>query len=50
MGEAVGTLGVKLTGVFAGVFSLVSLLFFAFYDENSVTKFIEEHRKERSER
>ena len=45
-GESVGMIGVKLTGVFAGIFSLVSLLFFIFYDEKSVTSFIDEHRKE----
>ena len=46
MGESVGMLGVKLTGVFAGVFSLVSLIFFMLYDEKSVTEFINKHRKE----
>ena len=45
-GESIGLLGVKLTGVFAGVFSLVSLLFFTYYNEKSVTAFIDEHRKE----
>ena len=45
-GESVGMLGVKLTGVFAGLFSLVSLIFFIFYNEKSVTKFIDEHREE----
>ena len=45
-GESVGMLGVKLTGVFAGLFSLVSLIFFVFYDEKTVTKFIDDHRKE----
>ena len=49
-GESVGMLGVKLTGVFAGVFSLVSLIFFICYNEKSVTKFIGEHRKEESEK
>ena len=44
-GESVGMLGVKLTGVFAGVFSLVSLLCFLVYDEKSVTAFIAKHRK-----
>ena len=44
-GESVGMLGVKLTGVFAGVFSLVSLVFFCFYNEKGVTKFIDEHRE-----
>ena len=48
-GETVGMLGVKLTGVFAGVFSLVSLVFFVLYDEKSVTRFIEAHRKEKSD-
>lgn len=45
-GESVGMLGVKLTGVFAGIFSLVSLIFFMIYNEKGVTAFIEEHRKE----
>ena len=43
-GETVGMLGVKLTGVFAGLFSLVSLAFFVFYNEKSVTEFIDKHR------
>ena len=45
-GESVGMLGVKLTGVFAGLFSLISLLCFVFYDEKSVTAFIQQHRKD----
>lgn len=45
-GESVGILGVKLTGVFAGVFSLASLICFIVYDETSVTAFIAKHRKE----
>ena len=44
-GGTVGMMGVKLTGIFAGVFSLVSLLFFIFYNERSVTEFIDNHRK-----
>ena len=44
-GESVGMFGVKLTGVFAGVFSLASLVFFMFYNEKAVTAFIEEHRR-----
>ena len=44
-GESVGILGVKLTGVFAGLFSLVSLLCFLVYDEKTVTAFIAKHRK-----
>ena len=43
--EAVGMLGVKLTGVFAGIFSLVSLIFFVIYNEKGVTEFIDEHRR-----
>lgn len=43
-GESVGMLGVKLTGVCAGVFSLVSLMFFMFYNERVVTEFIDKHR------
>ena len=42
-GEAVGLLGVKLTGEFAGGFSLLSLLFFLFYNDKKVTSYIEEH-------
>ena len=42
-GEAVGMLGVKLTGVFAGIFSLLSLVFFLFYNDRKVTEFIEAH-------
>ena len=42
-GEAVGLLGVKLTGVFAGGFSLLSLVFFLFYNDKKVTSYIEEH-------
>ena len=49
-GEAVGLLGVKLTGVFAGGFSLLSLLFFLFYNDKKVTAYIESHaRKEKEE-
>ena len=44
-GEAVGFLGVKLTGVFAGGFSLLSLVFFLFYNDRKVTESIEAHRK-----
>ena len=49
-GESVGMLGVKLTGVFAGVFSLASLIFFMLYNEKSVTEFIEENRKGTAEK
>lgn len=49
-GESVGMLGVKLTGVFAGVFSLLSLIFFMLYKEKDVTEFIEKHRKGNSEK
>ena len=45
-GESVGILGVKLTGVFAGFFSLVSLICFMVYDEKTVTAFIAKHRKD----
>ncbi len=43
-GESVGMLGVKLTGIFAGVFSLLSLVFFMLYNDKKVTAYIEEHR------
>ena len=46
-GESVGLLGVKLTGVFAGGFSLLSLVFFLMYNDKKVTAYIENHsRKE----
>lgn len=48
-GESVGLLGVKLTGVFAGVFSLISLICFTVYDEKGVTAFIARHRKDGSD-
>ena len=45
-GESVGLQGVKLTGVFAGIFSLLSLIVFAFYNDKKVTATIEKYRKE----
>lgn len=45
-GESVGLEGVKLTGVYAGVFSVLSLVFFLLYNEKKVTRYIEEHTKE----
>ena len=48
-GEEVGMLGVKLTGVFAGIFSLVSLVFFALYNEKGVTEFISANGKDKKE-
>ena len=44
-GESVGLQGVKLTGVFAGGFSLLSLIFFTLYNDKRVTATIEKHRK-----
>lgn len=49
-GESVGMLGVKLTGVFAGVFSLLSLIFFAVYNEKGVMKFIDEHTEDKNKK
>ena len=40
-GEQVGIQGVKLTGIYAGVFSLLSLVFFCFYNEKKVLHNIE---------
>ncbi len=45
-GESVGLLGVKLTGIFAGGFSLLSLVFFLLYNDKKVTESIAAHRKE----
>ena len=44
-GESVGLLGVKLTGIFAGGFSLLSLIFFMIYNDKAVTAYIEAHSK-----
>lgn len=44
-GESVGMQGVKLTGVYAGIFSLLSLIFFALYNDKKVTKYIEDHTR-----
>ncbi|MDE6660076.1 MAG: hypothetical protein K2K01_08210, partial [Eubacterium sp.] len=35
-GESVGMQGVKLTGVYAGVFSLISLILFVAYNDKKV--------------
>ncbi len=43
-GESVGLQGVKLTGIFAGGFSLLSLIFFMLYNDKKVTASIEKHR------
>lgn len=40
-GQSVGLLGVKLTGIFAGIFSLFSLIFFMFYNEKTVINTIQ---------
>lgn len=45
-GESVGLEGVKLTGVFAGLFSLLSLIVFIFYNDKKVTQTIDKYRKE----
>ncbi len=45
-GESVGLLGVKLTGIFAGGFSLLSLIFFLLYNDKKVTASIAAHQKE----
>lgn len=50
-GESVSLLGVKLTGVFAGGFSLLSLIFFIFYNDKKVVSTIEKYRtKEKGEK
>ena len=42
-GESVGMKGVKLTGVYAGVFSLISLILFILYDDKKVSEGIKKH-------
>lgn len=46
-GESVGLQGVKLTGVYAGIFSVLSLAFFLLYNEKKVTEYIETHTGKR---
>lgn len=46
-GESVGLEGVKLTGVCAGIFSLLSLIIFLFYNDKKVNSTIDELRKEK---
>jgi GPH family glycoside/pentoside/hexuronide:cation symporter len=44
-GESVGLLGIKLTGIFACAFSIISVVFFMIYNDKNVTDTIEEHNK-----
>lgn len=44
-GEVVGLLGVKLTGVFAGTFSIISLIFIFLYNEKKVNKTIKDYQQ-----
>ena len=46
-GESVSLMGVKLTGVFAGGFSLLSLIFFIFYNDKRVISTIEEYKNKK---
>lgn len=48
-GEEVGLMGIKLTGVFAGAFSLLSAVFFCFYNDKGVTRKIEDGLKRKAE-
>ena len=48
-GESVSLIGVKLTGVCAGVFSLLSLIFFIFYNDKKVVSTIEKYRNKEKE-
>jgi len=47
-GEEVGLLGVKLTGIFACVFTVASIVFFHLYDDKKVTENIERLKAERN--
>lgn len=49
-GESVSLIGVKLTGVCAGVFSLLSLVFFIFYNDKKVIATIEKYRSKEKEK
>lgn len=46
-GENVGVLGIKLTGIFACAFSIISVVFFMIYNDNNVTKTIENHNNKK---
>ena len=41
-GTSVGLQGIKLTGLIAGAFSLISIVFFALYDEKAVSDYLKE--------
>lgn len=45
-GASVGLQGVRFTGIYAGVFSLLSLVFFLLYQDTAVTQAIENHGKQ----
>ncbi|MEG2456834.1 MAG: MFS transporter, partial [Clostridia bacterium] len=45
-GEDVGLMGVKLTGIFAGGFSLLSAIFFTFYKDKEVSDYIRDKKAE----
>ncbi len=47
-GEEVGLLGVKLTGVFAAVFSVISIIFFHLYNDKMVIENIERLKAEKA--
>ena len=47
-GEEVGLLGVKLTGIFACVFTVISIVFFNLYDDKKVNENIERIKAERA--
>ena len=47
-GASVGLTGIRLTGVIAGAFSLLSVVFFSLYNERSVTAFLDARRRERT--
>ena len=49
-GESVGMQGVKLTGVCAGVFSLLSLVMFIIYDDKRVTEGIKKFSNKENEK
>ena len=46
-GEEVGLLGVKLTGIFACIFTVISIVFFHLYDDRKVTENIERLKAEK---
>lgn len=47
-GEDVGLMGIKLTGIFAGAFSMLSAVFFCFYNDKKIARTISDGLKKKA--